>query len=186
MAGSGKKTFVTMKEFMELAIQFEKESSAFYTEMKGLVADRAVVDLMAKLASQEQDHAKTLSAYSAPAGDETTLQFGPDLSISMPAPPDDPTLSNMLAVAIERENKTAQIYHAAASRSAGEFRDMIEALAGFEEEHEDRLKRLQAAYSSDKSDEADGAARGVSQPIYTKLARPESTAGGADQPTETP
>jgi len=183
MSGSDRKTYVTMKEFMDLAIKFEIESADFYVEIKSLVSDDETINLMNKLAAQETDHARILGAYTAPSGDVATFQFGPELSLSMPPAPAQPTLENMLDVAIERERKSAQIYHAAAGRTSGEFREMIESLAGFEEEHEDRLTRLKAAYRKGEQPGGSGPAR-VSQPIYTKLATQDSKAAPSDESSE--
>jgi len=136
-----------MREFMDLAIGFEVESAEFYSRMSTSVNDDAVVGLLNRLESQERDHEKTLRAYHTPKGDETTFQFPPDLSLSMPVPGDDPDFMQMLSVAIEREHRSAEIYRAATERTSGQFRDMLQGLAGFEAEHEDQLKLLRESWS---------------------------------------
>ena len=151
---SAAKSFVTMQEFMDLAIQFEVESAGFYRQMAATLIDREgaseaaadadVIELLAQLETQEREHERILRGFSVATDSETTLQFAPELALSMPSPPGNPGFDEMLEVAIEREHRSAEIYRAASTRTVGDFREMIGGLAGFEDEHEDRLKRLQA------------------------------------------
>jgi rubrerythrin len=61
----------------------------------------------------------------------------------MPVPKDNPDFSEMLSVAIQREQASAQIYRRASERTMGGFKELLEGLAAFEEEHERKLKGLQ-------------------------------------------
>ena len=76
--------------------------------------------------------------------DLNILQFAPELSLSMPMPKDDPDFTQMLTVAIEREHTSAQIYQHASERTMGAFKELLEGLAVFEQEHEQKLRSLQA------------------------------------------
>lgn len=131
-----------MQQFVDIAIEAEVQSADFYQQMAGKATDQSVIDLLAKLEAQEREHERILSAYSAPSDDATTFQFAPELTLTMPVPSHDPDFDEMLDVAIKREHKAAEIYRAASQRTVGAFREMIDGLAGFEEDHEDRLKRL--------------------------------------------
>jgi len=71
------------------------------------------------------------------------IQFAPELSLSMPSPPENPGFAEMLRLAIAREEKSARIYRVAAEMTVAGFRELLEGLAGFEEEHERRLRGLQ-------------------------------------------
>ena len=42
------------------------------------------------------------------------IQFAPELSLSMPSPPENPGFPEMLRLAIAREEKSARIYRIAA------------------------------------------------------------------------
>lgn len=137
------RNYLTMQQFMDVAIQFEVESAEYYHQMATMVSDGEIVELLARLEEQEREHERILKAYNAPDEVATTFQFAPELATAMPSPSENPDFSEMLSVAIARERKAADIYRAASLRTVGAFREMIEGLAGFEEEHEARLRLLQ-------------------------------------------
>jgi len=143
MASSKKTTYVDMQQFMELAIRFEVDSADFYARMGKAVAERNVQRLLATLEAQENDHARILKEYEAPKDSSIILQFAPELSLSMPVPKGNPDFSEMLTVAIERERISAEIYRRASERTVGAFKELLEGLAAFEQEHEQKLKELQ-------------------------------------------
>jgi len=144
MSSSKKTTYVNMMQFMDLAIQFEIESADFYAQMSSGVNEKSVQELLATLEAQEKDHARILEEYEAPKDSDIILQFAPELTLSMPTPKGDPDFAEMLSVAINREHVSAEIYRRASERTLGAFKELLEGLAVFEEEHEQKLKRLQA------------------------------------------
>jgi rubrerythrin len=143
MASSKKTTYVDMAEFMDLAIRFETESAEFYASMGKIATDKSVQELIGTLETEENDHARILKEYEAPKDSNIILQFAPALSLSMPMPGEDPGFSEMLGVAIERERASAEMYRRASQRTVGAFRELLEGLTAFEEEHERKLKGLQ-------------------------------------------
>jgi rubrerythrin len=132
-----------MNQFMDLAIQFEVESAEFYARMKDTATEKAVQELLATLQAEENDHIRILTEYEAAKNSDIILQFAPELSLSMPMPGADPDFNEMLSVAIQRERASVDIYRRASERTTGEFKELLEGLAAFEEEHERKLKGLQ-------------------------------------------
>jgi rubrerythrin len=147
MAQSKKKTYVTMQELMDLAIRFEDESAAFYAQMRSRATEAGVRDLLKTLQGQEEEHARLLRESEMPKDSDIILQFAPELSLSMPMPGENPDFDEMLSVAVERERVSVQIYRRASERTLGTFKEMLEGLALFEEEHERKLKALQRGSS---------------------------------------
>ena len=145
MASKKKTTYVNMGQFMELAIRFEVESAEFYSTMAKAVDEKSVQELLGTLEAQENDHARVLREYEAPKDTSIILQFAPELSLSMPVPSDRPDFPEMLGVAIERERASAEIYRRASERTVGAFKELLEGLASFEQEHEQKLKGLQVS-----------------------------------------
>ena len=143
MAQSEKTPYVNMQELMELAIRFEDESAEFYALMRSRAAEDSVRNLLKTLKEQEQEHARLLRESEMPKDRDIILQFAPELSLSMPMPGDNPDFDEMLSVAIERERVSVQIYRRASERTLGAFKELLEGLALFEEEHERKLKALQ-------------------------------------------
>jgi rubrerythrin len=142
---SKKTTYVDMGQFMDLAIRFEVESAEFYASMAKAVDEKSVQELMGTLEDQENDHARVLREYEAPKDSNIILQFAPELSLSMPLPDDNPGFTEMLGVAVERERASAEIYQRASERTMGAFKELLEGLASFEQEHEQKLKGLQSS-----------------------------------------
>ena len=136
--------YVDMRQFMDLAIQFEVESAEFYAKMHIGVEERSVQELLTTLEAEEKDHGRILKEFEAPKDSDSILQFAPELSLSMPMPKGDPNFAEMLSVAIKREHASAEIYRRASERTSGAFKELLEGLAVFEEEHEQKLRSLQA------------------------------------------
>ena len=106
-------SYLYMEKFMRLAIEFEADSAGFYRSMQ------------------------------RPELDPVVLQSAPELSLSMPDPSEKPDFRELLQVAIAREEKSARIYRMTADMTVGAFRQLLEGLAAFEEEHERKLRGLQ-------------------------------------------
>jgi hypothetical protein len=106
-------------------------------------SDTEVLGLLRDLEQQELDHERALKEYSSDRQGKDVLQFAPDLSLSMPAAPMNPKFAELLKVAIERERQSVRIYQATADLTGGQLRVILEELAGFERQHEDRLVALQ-------------------------------------------
>jgi rubrerythrin len=147
MAASRKTTYVDMAQFMDLAIRFEVESAEFYAGMGKTVSEESVQELLGILTTEEKDHARILRGFEPPKDGNIILQFAPELSLSMPAPGDNADFGEMLRVAIERERVSAEIYRRASERTVGAFKELLEGLTTFEEEHERKLKGLQSSRS---------------------------------------
>lgn len=137
------RNYADRQEFIRIAVRFEDDSARFYRDMRKAAADRTAGELLALLETQEWKHARILRNYAAKTdlrGGEI-LQFPPDLSLSMPAPPSEsPTFPQLLELAIERERRSEAIYRRGAAQVAGEMKDLLEGLAAFELEHKLRLE----------------------------------------------
>jgi rubrerythrin len=143
MASAKKTTYVDMRQFMDLAIQFEVESADFYARMKDAVTEEAVRELLAVLEAEENDHVRILKEFESAGDSDIILQFAPELSLSMPVPGENPDFEEMLTVAIRRERVSADIYGRASELTLGGFKELLEGLKAFEEEHERKLRQLQ-------------------------------------------
>ena len=140
-------TYVTPRQFLDLAVEFEGESEAYYRGMMDRAAGDEARQLLDLLARQEHEHARILREFEPPAGGAARLQYAPSLTLSMPRPDsDNPGFDEMLEVAIRREQCSAEIYNKTAAMVRGRFRDLLEGLATFEREHEERLRSLQQYY----------------------------------------
>jgi len=51
-------------------------------------------------------------------------------------------LDELLELAVNREIKAAEIYEGAAGQTRGDLKKLLEGLAVFEREHEERLKKM--------------------------------------------
>jgi len=135
-------SYVRCRDFLDKVIEFEIESAAFYHRMVEDAPDAAVTDLLTLLERQEATHAMTLREFTPP-DENAMIQFAPDLSALMPPAPDaSPALAELIEIGIERERLAKEAYLSAARSVSGGFRELLEGLARFEEEHEDRLKSL--------------------------------------------
>jgi rubrerythrin len=140
-----RKSYLNVEQFMRLAIDFEADSAAFYRSMQRPDLEDDVRGLLELLERQEREHERVLRDYEVDRSDLGILQFAPELSLSMPSPSQDPDFAELLRVAVAREEKSARIYRMTAEMTLGGFRQLLEELAGFEEEHENKLRRLQKA-----------------------------------------
>jgi rubrerythrin len=142
MTNSESSPYMTCREFIDMAIEFEKESVEFYQALQKQVEPGAVAQLLQLLEQQEAYHVRKLQEWS-PAEPEAMMQFSPSLIGNMPKAPDEPVnLSELIELAIERERIAKETYRSAARLVTGDFRAMIEAFAVFEEEHEEKLRSM--------------------------------------------
>ena len=75
------------------------------------------------------------------------IQFPPEIELSMPVVDDpDMGITELIDIAIERERRAALIYENAAAVMAGSFKGLLEGLAAFEKEHEEKLKSFKSYY----------------------------------------
>jgi rubrerythrin len=138
------RSYVDRKEFVEIAIRFEIDSADFYRDLQGSAADDQARELLRLLEGQERRHEQVLQGFKSKtdlSGGEI-LQFTPDLSLSMPpAPRGKPGFRQLFELAIERERKSEEIYHAASAQVGGDMKALLEGLAAFEREHVLRLQK---------------------------------------------
>jgi rubrerythrin len=142
----GKKGYYSMRQVLERSIVFEKDSAAFYRNMKQKTSAAAALDLLAILERQEEQHAATLQGLLGKEYlDNSFVQFPPELDLAMPeAPAGDPGYEALLDLAIQREIRSAEIYSASAVSAPPPIRTLLEGLAEFERIHERSLKELKA------------------------------------------
>jgi len=136
------KSYLSVEQFLSLAIRFEVESAEYYHLMQKSAADRKVLELLQDLEHQEMEHERVLKEYRKDHPSKQVMQFAPELGLAMPAAPATPSLDKLFAVAIERERQSARIYKAASDLSSGELRKILDELAGFERQHEERLASI--------------------------------------------
>jgi len=139
---SSNSAYITSREFLDMAIELEKDSVSFYQTLEQQVEPGAVSQLLAMLRKEEAQHVATLTNWVLTEPD-AMMQFSPDLISQMPDAPEGPlSLSDLIELAIERERIAKEAYLAAARSVTGDFRAMIEAFAVFEEEHEEKLRSM--------------------------------------------
>ena len=141
-----KQNFVTIEEFLQLAIRFEADSAEFYRTMKGLVAeeDDTTQELLNLLIREETEHQKRLQKFEVGNEQTSLLQFPPSLSFSMPAlPAESPSLDECIAIGLAREKKSVEVYSNAAAMTTGKFQQLLTGLATFERQHVEKLLSLQ-------------------------------------------
>ena len=147
MTSSSPGSYVTINEYLQLAVEFEIDSAAFYRDLQKTVEDENALTLLKLLEQQEIAHERMLRGYEITDDPDYILQFPPSLQLSMPLQTsDNPGFDEMLALAIEREQRAAEIYEKTAALVSGAFRDLLEGLGHFEREHEERLKSLKSYY----------------------------------------
>jgi rubrerythrin len=143
MKGSG--NFLKVEELMELAIQFEHDSMQYYHDLRNMVSDHRAQGLLDTLEHQEREHRDLLRNYDLGDKPYPLLQYGPSFDLTMPkVEQEDPNLDELLEVAIEREIVSKQVYETTAGQVFGNLAELLNDLAGFEEEHERKLKDLRS------------------------------------------
>lgn len=147
MTNSSEGSYLDVKEFLQLVIGFERSAALFYRELRAKAERKEVKSLLELLEAEELKHAKVLLEFEKSEEAEGFIQFPPEMSLSMPAADDpDMGISELLDIAIEREKRAALIYGHAASTVAGSFKELLEGLAAFEKEHEEKLMSFKSYY----------------------------------------
>ena len=142
MTSSEPSSYMTCREFVDMAIEFERESVVFYQVLQEQVEPGAVAQLLNLLERQEAHHVRKLQEWT-PEEPGAMMQFPPDLIGGMPGIPEGALgLSELIELAIERERAAKDIYLSAARSVTGSFRDMVQAFAVFEAEHEEKLRSM--------------------------------------------
>lgn len=143
MTNSNDKNFLNVKEFIQMAIEFEKNSASFYHQILGYAQDAISEELISLLEAQEMEHVRILTDYLQKEDNPGMIQFPPSIQLSMPGLVSwEITVQKVMEVAMERERLSKEIYLEAAKQVKGRFKEVIEGLAAFEHEHEEKLKSL--------------------------------------------
>lgn len=147
MTSSKKGSYLSVKEFLELVIQFERDAAQFYRDLREKLEREEVKELLEILEGEEIRHETVLRDFKQEGDVEGFIQFPPEIDLSMPAVPDpDTTVDELIDIAIERERRAYLIYINAATVTAGSFKGLLEGLAAFEKEHEEKLKSFKSYY----------------------------------------
>jgi len=147
MTNSSDGGYLDVKEFLELVVGFERTAALFYRDLRAKAERQEVKSLLELLEAEELKHAKVLQDFEKTDEAEGFIQFPPEMSLSMPAADDpDMGITELLDIAIERERRAALIYEHAASMVTGSFKVLLEGLAAFEKEHEEKLMSFKSYY----------------------------------------
>jgi rubrerythrin len=139
------RNFVSANELLEIAVEFEVDSVEYYRMMKKTQSNVHVLDLLGLLEEQEKDHVKMLREFDLGPGPYEVVQYAPSFRLSMPSlKSDNPEFDELLDLAIEREVKSVEIYEKSSAVVTGKLKDLLDDLAGFEREHEYKLKDLRS------------------------------------------
>ena len=143
---SSKENFLSITEFLKLAVEFEEDSAAFYRFMLKKNLAEPVKVLAELLVRQELAHAKILKEYDV-GKSQAYIQFPPDFKLSMPDRYEDElSVADLISLAIDREEHAEAMYNSAAASVSGDFKEFIKGLAVFEAEHAERLRSLRDYY----------------------------------------
>jgi rubrerythrin len=140
---AAEKNFLKVEELLELATQFEQDSMQYYRDLRRYVSEPQAVELLKHLEQQEREHRDLLRNYDPGDKAYPMLQYGPALELTMPqVEEEEPDVFHLLDVAIEREIVSKQVYENTAGQVFGNLAELLRDLAGFEEEHEIKLKDM--------------------------------------------
>ena len=144
------KSYVTMNEFIDIAIQFENESAAFYKELQNEeTLGEKERELLMRLEQEEADHAAGLKGFGFDRNSEEIIQFTPELKLTMPPAPKHKDLDSLFELAIEREEKSVRIYEFASDFAVGKFKQFLVSLADFEKAHKRYIQKIRQGISRD-------------------------------------
>lgn len=147
MTSSREGSYLSVKEFLELVIQFERDAAQFYRNLREKLEREEVRELLKILEGEELRHAAVLRDFEQAGDVEGFIQFPPEMELSMPDVPEPDTgVDELIDIAIERERRAFHIYKNAATVTAGSFKALLEGLAAFEKEHEEKLKSFKSYY----------------------------------------
>jgi rubrerythrin len=138
--------YVTMKEFLNLAIDFEHDSAEYYARLWDKVPGDKEKELCSELENEESSHADTLSLHNVDEESEARIQFTPELSLSMPEIKADAEVQELIKGAIAREEKSVKIYEYASDFAVGKFKALLKDLADFERAHIRKLNLIRMEY----------------------------------------
>ncbi|MFH2115212.1 MAG: hypothetical protein ABIJ86_11975 [Spirochaetota bacterium] len=140
MKSSG--NYLSFEDFIKGAVVFEQESAEYYHRMLGYDLKDTVREVVVSLEKDEWSHKAILQKRTG-AGIQGYIQFPPGFSQEMPVmEADNPTVAELLSVAIDREMKSKDMYEKSASFASGELRELLEELATFENNHEYLLRSM--------------------------------------------
>lgn len=139
---SAAKSYLTMREFIDLAIEFEESSAELYRRMQAEAKDDTVKELLKKLEADEVEHKRILASFTEYGPEDQRLQFAPEMEKAMPQVPANANYGQLLDSAIDREVKSYELYTWTAGLVKGAFKELLEGLAKFEKVHEVSLKKL--------------------------------------------
>ncbi|MBD3308081.1 hypothetical protein GF348_16985 [candidate division KSB3 bacterium] len=143
------KTYTSIPEFLELAIQFEVDSAHFYEALQQKVSNPQAQDVLEMLAKEEVQHQQTLQAYEV-KDKSGFLQFAPSLTALMPPVPEElPGVDECLTLALAREQKSVEIYENTAGMTTGDFREILLGLANFERQHIEKVTMLKRSFGKE-------------------------------------
>ena len=143
---NSKDNFLSIVDFLKLAVEFEEDSALFYRKMLTSNLAEPVKALAELLEKQEEAHAKILREYEI-GENRAFLQFPPDFKLSMTdSYKEGMTVSELIVLAIAREDHAQSMYSNAAASVSGSFKDFIGGLALFEAEHAVKLRSLRDYY----------------------------------------
>lgn len=139
---NSKANYISLKELMKLAVNFEFESAEYYRNMQKYKLGQSAHQLAELLEKQEMAHKKILEEYDL-SGKEGYIQFPPDFSLILPVlEKSNPSLDEFIEVALQREIKSREIYNNALKFTSGDLKELLAGLVNFEQEHVERLQSL--------------------------------------------
>ncbi len=141
----------TLKEILEVAIDFERTARDFYTDLIPKVK-KNIRYLVEELAEEEQEHFDLFSEMLARTDVEEQLKKEIERPVSdhkfsdcihLPDLGESPNDQDVLQYALMREHTAMEQYHALAeSTEAGEIRDLFLFLANEETKHKNELEKI--------------------------------------------
>ena len=141
----------TLKEILEVAIDFERTARDFYTDLIPKVK-KNIRYLVEELAEEEQEHFDLFSEMLARTDVEEQLKKEIESPVSdhkfsdcihLPDLGESPNDQDVLQYALMREHTAMEQYHALAeSTEAGEIRDLFLFLANEETKHKNELEKI--------------------------------------------
>jgi rubrerythrin len=141
---------MTVEEILREAIQGEVESYELYTNASSLVQTEHIKEMLRELAQEELGHKNALERMLADPGQlqwqVQELRAAPiqdykigDHLVAQPLGPDS-TFQDVCIFASKKEQQSYELYQSLAVQSAGEIRDLLEAMAKDELRHKNLVE----------------------------------------------
>jgi rubrerythrin len=141
---------MTVEEILRKAIQGEVESYELYTNASSLVQTEHIKELLRELAQEELGHKTALERMLADPGQlqwqVQELRAAPiqdykigNHLVAQPLGPDS-TFQDVCIFASKKEQQSYELYRSLAVQSAGEIRDLLEAMAKDELRHKNLVE----------------------------------------------